>query len=817
MPRTARLALLAILFVLVAALQLRLAWSTVVFVQAPRAAHAWLPVNLQLIVQSPQGGLQKGDRVLAVGGVTVASRAASYRAIKQHPLGARVEVEVERAGLRVNTWTTAAPRQNQLGWLGQLSVVMANIITPGFCLLLGFFVVYRRPQDPLAWWVLLALASQSRYNSFLFIVDGWPPWWSGLMRLSSGLTALGLIGWLWFGYDFPHRDSPRKLLPWLRWPVTAALLYITVMQCLSDIAPEVPAAKTLADALFNVLPPLAWTALARIPILLCLANLGYKLVGETGADERRRLRVLVWGLLVGRGPLLAAEIVTVTTGFNVLNSDRYFWIAVNIMMALILVPATFAYVLVVQRAMDVGVIVRQGLQYAFARRSVEILRFVLAGVMILVLVNLSFDASFSHAARLLTLAAFVLVILGMEPAVRWLRTWVDRRFFREAVHGENLLSDLSDQLRTLAEPQQVLASVTARIRQALHVERVDAWLDGQVPAAVAERVKTGAALIATDEPNEWLRAAHAELVLPIAPRQQLLGVLTLGPKRSEEPYSDRDIRLLESVTHQAGLALENAQLASTVAHEAAQREILQRELDLAREVQTRLLPKQEPSIPGLETAGLCRPAQSIGGDYYDYLALASGAFVLAIGDVAGKGVPAALLMSNLQAALRGLTVSSTLDVPALTSQLNQLVYDSTPSNRFITFLYSVYEPATRRWICSTAGHNPAALLRAGSHEVEWLRTKGLGLGLKRSARFEQLERTLAPGDLLLLYTDGLTEAVNTAGDEFSEERLARCLVKHRHLPATQLRDALVRDVDAFAGAAPQHDDMTLILVRVSAA
>ncbi len=144
-------------------------------------------------------------------------------------------------------------------------------------------------------------------------------------------------------------------------------------------------------------------------------------------------------------------------------------------------------------------------------------------------------------------------------------------------------------------------------------------------------------------------------------------------------------------------ALENAQLASAVAQEAAQRERLHRELEIAREVQTRLLPKHEPVIPGLETAGLCRPAQSIGGDYYDYPVLPNGSFALAIGDVAGKGVPAALLMSNLQAALRGMTASST------------------PANRFITFLYSVYEPATRRWTCCTAGHNPAALLRARQH------------------------------------------------------------------------------------------------------
>ncbi len=127
MPRTARLALLAILFLLVTALQLRLAWSTIVFVQDPGATHDWLPVSLGLIVHRPQGGLEKGDHLLSVSGVAVASRAASYRAIKQHPLKARVDVEVERAGHRITTWTTAEPRKTKLSWIGKLSTVIGQL------------------------------------------------------------------------------------------------------------------------------------------------------------------------------------------------------------------------------------------------------------------------------------------------------------------------------------------------------------------------------------------------------------------------------------------------------------------------------------------------------------------------------------------------------------------------------------------------------------------------------------------------------------------------------------------------------------------
>ncbi|MBL8214185.1 MAG: PP2C family protein-serine/threonine phosphatase [Bryobacterales bacterium] len=185
-------------------------------------------------------------------------------------------------------------------------------------------------------------------------------------------------------------------------------------------------------------------------------------------------------------------------------------------------------------------------------------------------------------------------------------------------------------------------------------------------------------------------------------------------------------------------------------------------------------------------------------------------------DVAGKGVPAALLMSNVQAALCGLTVAgASVGLAETLVQLNELVFDATPTNRFITMFALAYEPESRTLRYASAGHNPAALLLHGAAHVEWIRTKGVALGLRRRSDFAESSLTLRPGDCLVLYTDGVTEAVNTTGEEFGEARLVAAVDRCRTLGATDMRDALVAEVDGFAVGAPQHDDITLVVLRAT--
>ena len=190
-----------------------------------------------------------------------------------------------------------------------------------------------------------------------------------------------------------------------------------------------------------------------------------------------------------------------------------------------------------------------------------------------------------------------------------------------------------------------------------------------------------------DLDREWLTSCKSELLLPLQGQERLLGFVALGPKRSEEPYTTNDLRLLKSVATQTGLALDNARLTASVANEVAQRMMMGREMEIAREVQERLFPQKLPPVAGLEYAGYCRPARGVGGDYYDFLPLADGRFGIAIGDVPGKGIPAALLMASLQASLRGRTMAGNRDLASLMSNLNQLIFDLSPSNRYATFFY----------------------------------------------------------------------------------------------------------------------------------
>ena len=193
----------------------------------------------------------------------------------------------------------------------------------------------------------------------------------------------------------------------------------------------------------------------------------------------------------------------------------------------------------------------------------------------------------------------------------------------------------------------------------------------------------------------------------------LVGVIALGPKRSEAPYSRSDLTLLRSVAAQTGLAIENSHLFSTLAAEAVVRERANREMEIAREVQRRLFPQTSPSVRGVEIAGHCRPALGIGGDYYDFIALdrasdgtaqASSRLGIAIGDVSGKGISAALLMASLRASLRGQTLTG-FDLAHLVRNVNLLLYDSSDSNRYATFFFAQYDPATRQLTYVNAGHN----------------------------------------------------------------------------------------------------------------
>jgi sigma-B regulation protein RsbU (phosphoserine phosphatase) len=255
-------------------------------------------------------------------------------------------------------------------------------------------------------------------------------------------------------------------------------------------------------------------------------------------------------------------------------------------------------------------------------------------------------------------------------------------------------------------------------------------------------------------------------------------------------------------------------------------ERLRRELALAAEVQQRLFPATAPRSTAVDLAGYCQPARGVGGDYYDFLTFGNDQIGVAVADVSGKGISAALLMANVQASLRSQALAHNsggyaASLADLVGAMNRLLCSSIGgAASYVTFFYAQFDEKTRRLTYVNAGHNPPLLMHVrraegngGLRHVR-LETGGMVVGLFEHVGYEQETLQLQGGDLLLAYTDGVTEASNPAEEEFGEDRLQAALAEAGDLPADAVRDAVVRSVQAFTAGAPQHDDLTFVVLKV---
>jgi len=289
----------------------------------------------------------------------------------------------------------------------------------------------------------------------------------------------------------------------------------------------------------------------------------------------------------------------------------------------------------------------------------------------------------------------------------------------------------------------------------------------------------------------------------------LMGLLALGPRLSEEPYSKEDELLLGSVASQAGLAVESIQMAQEMAGRIESDRRAAQEMQIAREVQSNLFPQERPPLKTLDYSASCIQARAVGGDYYDFLDVSPGKVGLVLADIAGKGISGALLMANLQANLRSQYAVANRDQSQLLSSVNRLFYKNTESSHYATMFFGLYEDATRRLRYSNCGHNPALLLRTNG-TVERLHSTTTVLGLFEQWNCVIDEVQLEPGDVLAIYTDGITEAANQAEEEFGEERLVNVLQANKSLSSPELLRKVMTSVQEFSPG-EQGDDLTLIV------
>ena len=323
-------------------------------------------------------------------------------------------------------------------------------------------------------------------------------------------------------------------------------------------------------------------------------------------------------------------------------------------------------------------------------------------------------------------------------------------------------------------------------------------------------------LLATPSEIEALANLHAQVLLPLAGRADLVGFATLG-RASGVAFTTAELRFLRDVGPEIGRGFETAQLIHSISVQAVERARAHRELEVARQVQERLLPAKLPEVPGLDAAVFYRSAAQIGGDYYDFFRAGSGEFAIVIADVAGKGVPAALLMASLGATVHALMLLPDTTITSRVEHLNRLLYEVSSASHYATLFHCLYDPNFRTLTYINAGHNPPYLLRADG-SVERLTCGGSVVGLLPGATYENGSLLLGPGDLLLAYTDGITEATDLRGNEWGEDSLEHALLASgtgHDRPARTIIDEVLAKVSSFTAGAAQGDDMTLLVLRAS--
>jgi serine phosphatase RsbU (regulator of sigma subunit)/pSer/pThr/pTyr-binding forkhead associated (FHA) protein len=300
---------------------------------------------------------------------------------------------------------------------------------------------------------------------------------------------------------------------------------------------------------------------------------------------------------------------------------------------------------------------------------------------------------------------------------------------------------------------------------------------------------------------------HTMMAVPLETKDRCIGLIYVDSPFILREFTKNDLSLLTVMANVAAIRIEHARLAEV---EAAER-IMQRELSQAAEIQGGMLPSRAPEIAGVDLAGFNVPCRTVGGDYYDFFPYAGPSVGLALGDVSGKGMPASLMMMALHARVHVLAETPG-NLGDFMMRLNKATCATCPSNRFITFFFSVFDAASGELRFANAGHNPPILLRA-SGEAQMLEGGGPVLGVISIAPYSEQSASLAPGDLLVLYSDGVTEANNPDFDEFGEERFIRVLSENRARTAREIVDAVTAALKEFTAGAPQADDITLLVAK----
>jgi sigma-B regulation protein RsbU (phosphoserine phosphatase) len=788
-----------------------------------------------------RAGLRAGDRIIGVDGQMLTTSRPFDQAYAAGKPGDAVLFTVQREGeanpVEIHGIFRASLEDGPPEGFAKTSAVQITRSFPVLFLLVGLTVLFLRLNDPNAW--LLA----SLFCGFVAA----PGFSHPAAAMGHHLRSVALfyqtifaallcpLFYIFFAV-FPARSPMDRRAPWLKWVCVGFGVAMALAGVLTGDLREPGVASDLFGGGAGESIRLSLIYADYVLIGLGLVSLAMNAFAESSDPVvRRKSRVILWGTLIGVLPLVVEKAAMDFTEYR-----PSFWVNTILIIICALYPLSFGYAVVKHRVMEIPVLLRRSARYFLVQRGFVVLLFVVALSAIAFFSNtLSRFFMPNPSTGMMFSAAFgIALVWASAPLVKRGTQRIDKAFFRSAYDARMILQDLAEKARTVTSRGELAELLRHHLDKALHPKNFVCYFAAGESKLVAEcgNVPPGAVTLSTGaltlglltlRRKSWdvplpgeegmedltvLAPLAPECLVPILDHAGLLsGLLVLGQRLSEEPYSSEDKTLLDSVASQAGIAIENFGLAEKMAERMEVDRRVARDMEIAREVQARLFPQFLPPLKTLQYTGTCIQARVVGGDYYDFLDLGAGRLGIVLADIAGKGIAAALLMANLQANLRSRFMVALEDPHQLLQSVNQLFVENTPEDSYATLFYADYDDANHCLRYANCGHNPPLLLRANG-DIERLEATATVLGLFTKWDCGVKKVSVGPGDVLVIYTDGVTEAPDQAGDEFGESRLVEIVRAHQHLPVKEMLSVILNEVQRFSGTS-QADDLTLVIAR----
>jgi sigma-B regulation protein RsbU (phosphoserine phosphatase) len=783
-----------------------------------------------------RAGVRAGDRVTAVMGQPAPDFRVFYRDLVLASPGSAVPMTIERGGAEHAVTMSIGPPPGRAPGGNRILIMVLTVLRffPVAFVAVAVFVLMLRWDARDAW--LMALVFAGVTASAPLNEAQAPASLRGFM-VAFQVAMSGALGayLLYFFSVFPARSPLDRHVPWLKkaglWISLAVVLPLGVLALVAN------GSLLIRELAARVGPSFGHVAgiVSLAFFVLGIAALAWNSLRGESAAARRKIRVIFWGTVAALVPNLVLGAVVVAFRQRPIG-----WLQLVGVFSLFALPLSFAYAVIKHQVLDVPVLLRRSARYVLVQRG-----FVLLTVLLSIAAALGFatllvrllHANLAAPETMTFAVAFGSALAwGGARVVRGVTTRIDRAFFRSAYDARQILEYLSQMAASIGNREDLAELLRREIEKALHPRALAVYLqaaDGRLRSFDAPEslrvLPRGLPLLRRLEQHAgpWLASETAplsdDLVEPVAALNGecfvpmiergggIIGLLVLGARLSDEPYSNEDRRLLASVAGQAALSLRGIKLAEQMAVRMETERRAAVEMQIARQVQERLLPQRRPETAGLEFAGRCVQAKDVGGDYYDFLSLDRDTLAVVLADIAGKGISSALLMANLQANLRSHHAMARNDIAGLLTLVNTLFYESTAPENYATSFLATWHAGGRRLQYANCGHNPPLLLRANS--IERLHATATVLGMFPDWVCTVEDLTLAPGDLLAIYSDGVTEARSENDEEFGEARLIAAIQEARGADAATILDHLISRVQEFSGS-EQEDDVTLIVIRV---